>query len=310
MPLMQYFKDFFNFNKRQERGVLVLSSILIIVILLSYYAPECASPPENIQVNKEYLQQLQLLAMEDNKKVFSNNKIKNKESAIIEINSYFDPNTISKEKLLDIGLSDFVSNNIIKYRTNGGRFYISEDLSKIYGMKPEWYDVLAPYIKINQIEKAEKKWNKPSKKRAQIENTVVEDKEEVNLGINSADSVDLLKVGGIGPFYAGSIIKHRERLGGYTSVYQLLDLYNMDSTRLFEIVDQLFVDSVAITKININEVSFKSLLKHPYIDYETTKYIINKRRKLGKYAALYELRDPVYMPDDLFDKLQPYLVVN
>ncbi len=128
---MQYFKDFFNFNKRQERGVLVLSSILIIVILLSYYAPECASPPENIQVNKEYLQQLQLLAMEDNKKVFSNNKIKNKESAIIEINSYFDPNTISKEKLLDIGLSDFVSNNIIKYRTNGGRFYISEDLSKI-----------------------------------------------------------------------------------------------------------------------------------------------------------------------------------
>jgi len=147
------------------------------------------------------------------------------------------------------------------------------------------------------------------KERSPITETPAEMKETalIILGINSADSAQLIEVSGIGPFYAGAIVNYRNSLGGYRNMSQLMELYKMDSAKLEKMLPQLYLDSMVISKISINKVEFKDLLKHPYIDYETTKYILNKRQKLGKFAALYELKDPVNMPDSLYQKILPYI---
>ncbi|OYT15463.1 MAG: hypothetical protein B7C24_13025 [Bacteroidetes bacterium 4572_77] len=307
---MQNFKDYFNFNKRQERGVFVLSLILIMSILLNYLLPRMISDTAPLPTQSMYLQQLATASISPKKSTYSSTS--NKERLQLNITKDFDPNFVSKEELLSIGLNNFVVDNMLKYRKNGGLYYSSKDVAKIYGMKAEWHQQLEPFIKISPPKKQKIKWRKSKKtstKEIKSKEQIEKPPPKINiyLGINTADSVALLAVNGIGPFYAGSIVKYRKRLGGYTNINQLMDLYKMDSTKFLQWKEYLFVDSVEIRKIDINKVAFKSLLKHPYVDYETTKYILNKRKSLGKYAALYELKDTDYMPDELFEKLKPYL---
>ena len=147
---MQNFKDFFNFNKRQERGVFMLSLILIMLIVLNYFAPEFAHKSTTSIAHPEYLEQLQLSAIERSQNKNQYTLKKHKDSVIISVNSKFDPNSIEFNSLIEMGLPVFVSNNIIKYRKSGGRFSNKSDLSKIYGMKKEWYLILSPFIQINK----------------------------------------------------------------------------------------------------------------------------------------------------------------
>lgn len=107
--------------------------------------------------------------------------------------------------------------------------------------------------------------------------------------LNAVDSVGLLKVRGIGPFYASRIIRYRERLGGYYSVKQLKELkmkyFNADSCAGLFTVDQNL-----ILKSDLDTMSFKAILKHPYLEYEDVQMIYDAKRKYGhlSYAVLEE----------------------
>jgi len=305
---MKAFNEYFDFNKRQERGVLILSLILLLVIILHYSIPNLLQrQSSNNTDNTEYLLQVSLAPFDissnkPNLKYPSNNDIE------LHITQQFDPNTVSPEQLENFGLPVYVVNNIRKYREKGGRFKKKTDVSKIYGLKSQWYTTMEPYIKIAEVKKSKNKKYKPMfseepKKEAKVTIPLV-------LGLNTADSVELIDISGIGPYYAGSIVKYRKRLGGFVSLTQLLELYKMDSSKLNRISEHLFLDSIQIKKIPINTADFKTILQHPYINYETTKYIVNKRKKLGKFAALYQLKDEEKMPDSLFNKLLPYLSLD
>ena len=86
------------------------------------------------------------------------------------------------------------------------------------------------------------------------------------LELNTADSVSLIQIRGIGPYYARKILRYRERLGGYCAVEQLKELnmtyFNVDS------LGYLFTaDPVYIVKKDLNTLSFKEVLRHPYLEY-------------------------------------------
>ncbi|MBQ8623626.1 MAG: helix-hairpin-helix domain-containing protein [Oscillospiraceae bacterium] len=54
--------------------------------------------------------------------------------------------------------------------------------------------------------------------------------------INSATVEDFMRVNGIGEVKANSIISYRESLGGFESIYQLLDLNNLTSQNFEDII--------------------------------------------------------------------------
>ncbi|RLD81943.1 MAG: hypothetical protein DRJ15_02980 [Bacteroidetes bacterium] len=149
---------------------------------------------------------------------------------------------------------------------------------------------------------AEKQYPKrtPYKKKAFAE------RPPMMIEINTADSLQLLKLYGIGPSYAGRILKYRGMLGGFFSIDQLLEVYGMDSIRFEGILKNIQVDASLLKCLDINEAAFKTLLHHPYLDYETVKSICNYREYTGPITCPDTLRK-VIAYDPMFEKVKHYI---
>ncbi len=96
--------------------------------------------------------------------------------------------------------------------------------------------------------------------------------------LNTADSTTLIKIKGIGPYYASRIIRYRQRLGGFYTVSQLKELnmkyFDVDSSaHLFHVNPDL------IQKSDLDTMSFKAVLRHPYLEYEDVQMIFNAKKK-------------------------------
>lgn len=99
--------------------------------------------------------------------------------------------------------------------------------------------------------------------------------------LNSADSAALVTLYGIGPYYAKRILEYRERLGGsYVSVFQLLEIRGIDSTKFDSIRKRIKVDG-SVRKFSIAESDFNFLRRNPYIGYVSAKRIVAFREEHG-----------------------------
>lgn len=101
------------------------------------------------------------------------------------------------------------------------------------------------------------------------------------LDINIADSTALIDLPQIGQVMASRIHRYRNRLGGFVSMTQLFEIKGMDQDRFESIKPYIVLEHSEITKINVNQDEFKTLLRHPYLEYEQVKAIVNHREKKG-----------------------------
>jgi len=119
----------------------------------------------------------------------------------------FNPNTVSVEDLQRLGFSEKQAQSIENYRIKGGRFRRPTDFAKSYVVADSVYARLEPYIDIPRLD------------------------------INKADSVALLDLPGIGPYFAGKIVQYRTRLGGYSTPEQLMEIYHFDAEKYAGLAD-------------------------------------------------------------------------
>ena len=130
--------------------------------------------------------------------------------------------------------------------------------------------------------------------------------EQEPIELNSADSTTLVEIRGIGPYYAAKIIRYRERLGGYYRTEQLKDLrmtyFNVDSSaHLFTVNPGL------IRKKDLNTLTFKEVLRHPYLEYEDVKLIFNAKNKYKK-ISMDTLEKRKILPVYKLKKIKPYFM--
>ncbi len=156
----------------------------------------------------------------------------------------FDPNTVSREDLVRLGFSEKQAQVIENYRSKGGKYYSPADFAKMYVVDSAAYERLKPYIKIRKLD------------------------------LNTADSLELIGLRGIGPYYAHKIIEYRRRLGGvFTSKQQLLEIDGFDADRL-----EGFAKGVEVRAktpwFTIWSATKDQLKNHPYIGPYTAKGII------------------------------------
>ena len=60
-------------------------------------------------------------------------------------------------------------------------------------------------------------------------------------------------------------------------------------------------------KLWINELEFKELLRHPYLNYKQVRAIMNLRKKKGNIASIHELvMLDEFTSEDIF-RIEPYL---
>lgn len=131
--------------------------------------------------------------------------------------------------------------------------------------------------------------------------------EKVKIGTifdaNAADTTQLMSIPGIGRHYARAIIAYRERLGGFVSAQQIAEVEHLPHG-----IEHWFrTDAHPIVKrIALNRASFKELLRHPYLNFEQVKGIVNRRQKMGPLRSWDELRNNPHFTEQDFVRLAPY----
>lgn len=127
------------------------------------------------------------------------------------------------------------------------------------------------------------------------------------LELNSADTITLKKVPGIGSYFAKKIIRFRDLLHGYASVNQLREIYGMDEERFLSLVPWFRADTNLIKKWPVNSLPADSLRKHPYLNYNQVRILLNLRRRKQKIEGWNSLKllEEFTEADSL--RLAPYL---
>lgn len=286
----RFLSTWFGFNKQQRNGVMVLCAIILLLFIvrltLNYFiAPESALVADFRKTDLSKL--ISVSPARDS-------VLKEDKATVLFV---FNPNSVNKEQLLQLGFSDKTANTFLKYRSKGAVFKSKEDVKKVYGISPELYATIEPYIFIEVENKNENKLASAEKSIAKKEIKVIE--------LNSADSVSLLPLPGIGGGYAKRILKYRSLLGGFYSTEQLKEVYGFSDSLYLSVKNHVKVDAALVSKLNLNTENFKELNAHPYISYEETKAIFNWRRKNGAIKSKEQVIEIV--GEETFKKIEAYL---
>jgi competence protein ComEA len=294
--MRKFLREYFSFSQSELRVVVILSALILISLLvrLFFHVPDFQNykltTEDNMAIDS-FIQSLEKITYEKEKKYSSF-----EESEPLHPTRNFDPNTITARELEDIGFPDFIKKNLLAYRKAGGKFNEKSDFRKLYGLTDSIYLLWEEYLEI------------ATKKERDTSRSLSFSKPIIDL--NSADSTNLLVINGIGPYFAGKIIQYRDRLGGYNSFDQLLEIRGMDTFRLENIKKQVVIDTIYIVKININDAKLKDLKLHPYISARLAESIINYREFAGLIKSINELIENHLVTKSEFIKLKLYITVG
>ncbi len=304
-------KDLFFFSKSQRIGICILLVIILACILIIKFAPKVATDGENSDAFEQEVANFRnsLKDKEKDKTSVATEKTN------IEIEYFkFDPNTLDSASFVSLGLKPYIAHNICKYREKGGKFRTANDFGKIYGISESQFEMLKPYIAIKETN-TEKQYQKPdtaqTKQEARKDKLYVkyEKREKLPAGylikINTADTTELKLLPGIGSYYAKKIVYKRNKLGGFYSENQLLEV--LDNEQLGKIKPYLEFDLNAIRKIKVNTASVERLMSHPYINFYIAKSIYEKRKAKKKLTSTSDLQGLPDIDDTTLQKIAPYL---
>ena len=124
-----------------------------------------------------------------------------------------------------------------------------------------------------------------------------------HIALNAADTTALKRVPGIGSGFARAIIRYRERLGGFYTPEQLLEIDNFPQASL----TYFTADASACRKLNVNKLTLSQLRRHPYIGFYQAKTIIDHRRLHGPIHSLDDLSLYKDFTKETIEKLRNYL---
>lgn len=194
----------------------------------------------------------------------------------------FDPNTLTAEGFYELGcFSARQAEALVEYRERRGGFRSELEWRDCYLIDSALWEQTKAYLHLSPIPKK-------------------------LIDLNSADSLTLVGVKGVGPRTAEDIILYRQRLGGYHSVEQLRDLRVVTEENYLLMKEEFWCDSCKIQKIDINFAPPKELAEHPYITTPRLRRILKTRQTKGGWKGPEE-----FLNDDIFEKevrkkLAPY----
>jgi len=310
MSFKDFFKEYFHFSRRERIGVITL----ICLILMIWFSPRLFSLRTGSGVTatdtawfaeikklEQKSGESDLQSEDDNPGNYSFQKTENRYFNKGEL-FYFDPNTLSTENWLRLGIKERTVQTIQNYLSKGGYFYKPEDLQKIYGLKKDEYERLRPFIRIEQ--KAEvKRENNVNSQPAEFTRTP----RFAIIDINTADTTAFISLPGIGSKLAARIINFREKLGGFYSIEQIGETYGLPDSTFQKIKQYLKLENIGLKKININTASVDELKAHPYIKFSIAKPIVAYRNQHGTFSKIEDIKKVMVVTDEVFRKIYPYL---
>jgi len=297
----------FYFTKTERKGIILLILSIVLVISLKVLVPFWVKPDINPNWVNEYIS---LSSFTAEKSIMEQS---------LEPDFSFDPNELSKEDFIRLGLSDHLAERIIKYRSKGGKFKTSEDFKKIYGMPNDIFDRLEPHLTFN---------NNHYQSKIKLSNTVPYSGDP--LDPNKADSTQLLRIG-LKPYVVKNMLNYRAKGGIIKNLEEFRKIYGMDDEQFERAKNHLVFPDVPYEK---RPFSYKDLLASEKSEEElrirldintaseaeweylrgigqnTAKRIVEYRTKLGGFHTVEQVKEVWGMSDSLYLFIKPHLLIQ
>ncbi|MBO6025567.1 MAG: helix-hairpin-helix domain-containing protein [Bacteroidales bacterium] len=287
---MDSLRKWFSFSKGERVAIITILALILLLVLACLLRPSRKSLSDESLHNLDSLLALRQAAIEQQQQQQAE-----KPQEMAELHPFpFNPNTITEEEWLQMGLTDRQVRNIMNYKAKGGKFYSKNDLGKLYTISEEEFTQLEPFIVLPEASRggSHRSASKKQEEKAGEEPKPAAKKAIPIVDLNTVDSTTLVELPQIGGYMASRIIEFREKLGGFVNLDQLRDVKGMDEARYATIQPYIRIGEVETKKIDVNRADFKTLVHHPYLSYEQVKRIFNQREKRGMikdWAQLEEL---------------------
>jgi competence protein ComEA len=286
-------KEEFYLSKRTRRAMFIFVALLCLISfiprLIIYLFPD-----KPIQITLE------------EKKIFKKikytpyNTFEKKKKVYKAPPSKFDPNLYSIKDWMYLGLSEKQAKAVLKFGKYG--FFSNEQLAKVFVIPKEVFYLMKDSTFYPEKTREHQKNDDFDKKEYEKHKIIV-------IEINKASEEELLTIKGIGPFFAKNIIKQREKLGGFISKEQLLEVWQFTSDKLLEIESYIKVSPSDVKKININTANVEELKNHPYIRWNIANSIVKMRLQKGSFNSINELLESKLITGEIFEKIKPYITL-
>lgn len=312
--ILIWLRNFFGFSRSEANGFIILLLLMILVLFLP------------VAYKKTLYHFKRPLQTEQDKKHLNDLLAKLDSVSTINENSYtaakynpkpFELNSVESIELIEMGFPDYLAERIINYRNKIKEFDNVEELLKIYGMDSSLYFQFKPYISVNPTpkksisNKVEKFSTEKSNENNNFKNSNYQKAKIIKFDINTADTVQLKKVYGIGPAFAKRIIAYRDLLGGFYSSNQLSEVYGLKSPNLDSLLRRTYIEqSFKPKQLNVNIATAEELAKHPYISSKEARLIVAYRENHIGFQKMEDLLQIKILDSKWLEKTQNYLTLE
>ena len=297
---MNIFKSHFWYHKSQRNGIFILILLIVIfqfiIVFVDFYSEEKV----NIDTPKVIAFHHQIDSL---RKI----NLENKRLKIFP----FNPNYITDYKGAQLGMSLVEIDKLLAYRKTGKFINSRKEFQKVTTISDALLNSISPYFKfpdwvVERNQNMQLSTSRDTRLFAKKSKYIL-----TSTDINLAVKEDLKTINGIGEKLSERIIKYRSKLQGFSTLNQLYEVWGLDT----EVVGKLLlvfkvINLPNIKKINVNTVSFRELLKNPYLDYELCKKIFEYKEEVAELQDISELKNIIDFPLELYDRIVLYLVAE
>lgn len=277
--MLQKIKAFFDsiiFSKKELQGSIVLVVILGLVLVV---------PPlyRTVTPYEDEVAEKDALLLDSIVRELTLQQNQGNDSTLV-----INPNDLTFKEWVDLGASDFIASAILKEKERNGSFKCLDQILVVNGVQESHLSDYFQYFSLP--DKCPKR--KP--------------KHKISFEINTVSKAELEQLGITGKI-ANRVLKYRKALGGFYSIDQVKEVYNISDSDFTKIKNSASIDKSKVDKIKINEISYFNLRAHPYISNKLASKITNYRNKIEKYSSYTDLEKVHGMTPEILSKLKPYI---
>ncbi len=130
----------------------------------------------------------------------------------------------------------------------------------------------------------------------------------LRLDLNKMTAKDFKSHFGLTQKISNRIIAYRRLLGGYYDLNQLCEVYYFPCSKIGQFSgDKIELHYSMVKRLSLNNSTFETLSKHPYMNKDQCKAIIEYRTKLNRLMNLRDLSNIEGFTKPELKKLKPYL---
>jgi len=322
MKMKEKLTGYLTLSRKERNEVLLLGIFIISLFLLPFILPASAHPPLN-PADTAWIVAMKKLEQKQASNPHGSGSSQENPDRFPARSGFghtaqpgtsslfaFDPNTLNEAGWQQLGLRVKTIKTILNYLSKGGKFRKPEDLQRVYGLFPDEYERLKPFIRIAGTEREATTFRNPDKWPETKPATIPSAKKYLSVEINTADTSAWIALPGIGSKLAQRIVLFREKLGGFYAVSQVAETFGLADSVFRKIELLLKLEVKTLRKININTATAEELKAHPYLKWNVINAILAYRKEHGFFRKTDDLKQVMAVTDEVFGRMAPYLVTE